>query len=83
MRIYVVQGSTGQYDDHCEWLVKAFKSKDKAKEFVAQANEHAENLKSNRESEYSFSDEAHPMDPNYITDYTGSSYTFHPVELED
>ena len=34
MKIYLVIGSRGEYSDHQEWPIKAFKEKDKAQQFV-------------------------------------------------
>lgn len=35
-KIYVIQGSTGEYSDHIEWMVCAFTDKSKAEQFVLQ-----------------------------------------------
>ena len=33
-KIFIVEGSTGEYSDHSEWLVKAFRDENMAKEFT-------------------------------------------------
>jgi hypothetical protein len=33
-KVFIVEGSTGEYSDHCEWLVKAFLSENCAREFT-------------------------------------------------
>lgn len=44
MLIYVVEGSTGQYSDHQEWLVKAFRDEQDAKNFVMDCTREANKL---------------------------------------
>ncbi len=34
MNIWIVQASSGQYDDYCTWNVKAFTSKEKADKWI-------------------------------------------------
>jgi hypothetical protein len=81
--IYVVEGSTGEYSDHSEWLVKAFTSEDAAKDFVVKADAIARELQSSRQSHLDYWKEKHPMDDKYMSDYTGTHYTYHSVELEE
>lgn len=38
-RVYIVKGSTGQYEDYQTWNAKAFLSKKKAKKFMAKCQE--------------------------------------------
>lgn len=44
MKIYVIIGESGEYSDHCTWLVKAFDSKDKALLFIEMVNAEHKNI---------------------------------------
>lgn len=84
MLIYVVEGATGEYSDHQEWLVKAFKSEAKAKEFVVKCTKEAHKIEA-KAAYFQFDrreDETHSFDPKYRRDYTGVHYTYFSVELE-
>jgi hypothetical protein len=84
MLIYVVEGSTGEYSDHTEWLVKAYKDESKAKAHVVRATEVANKLFQSRESKFSEGEnETNPYDPDMRMDYTGVHYTYFSVELEE
>lgn len=39
MKIYVVRGSTGEYSDRTEWLVRAFYNERQSKEFILELDE--------------------------------------------
>ena len=45
MKIYIVQGETGEYSDRIEWVVCAFKSEEDARECVEQLSVLARLLK--------------------------------------
>jgi hypothetical protein len=82
--IFVVIGSTGEYSDHREWLVRAYASEERAKEAVTHLTQRANEWIQKRESKY---DGGPPegwceLDPNMMIDYSGSTYTFETVELE-
>lgn len=91
MRIYVVFGQTGEWSDHCTWPVKAFKHLDNAKELItkatASANEFFQAVESNEVCKYDLSlqdwAKVNPYDPKFSMDYTGTSYYYTVVELED
>lgn len=98
MRIYVVQGSCGEYSNHEEWLVCAFKEEQKAKDFVIQLTQEAQALVSRYgNSHYSwlygddpdplkFRDESEkelpPNDPHFNFDSSGFNYTYLETDLE-
>jgi hypothetical protein len=82
MKIYIVQGSTGEYSDHIEWIVCAYKDEKKAQEHVVKASEAARQYK----IEYHKSritPETNPYDPQFQMDYTGTNYTVIETELKD
>jgi len=85
MLIYVVEGSTGEYSDHREWPVKAFKDEEKAQAFVRACDAEYRLLKSTRKpkTNYFEDDRTHSLDPNFVEDYTGTNYRYYSVELEE
>jgi len=88
MKIYVVQGSTGEYSDHREWLVKAFKSQEKAQDFVSFLDSKLLELGLKYESVYTHEDmekeeKMMEFDPQFQFDYTGTMYSILEVELEE
>lgn len=85
MRIYIIQGATGEYSDRAEWLVGAFKNEDEAKKFVIEAEEisrvHFINYKAS-ESKFKYSNNATShLDPQFKLDYTGTFYNIIETEL--
>lgn len=91
MKIYVIFGSTGEYSDRTEWPVKAVKDLDRAQEIVTLASEYANTLFAKFENEEvsKHSNEGqelvskNPHDPEMKMDYTGTSYYYTEVELEE
>lgn len=41
MKLYIVLGKSGEYSHHCEWLVKAFASRERAEAFELQCTKAA------------------------------------------
>lgn len=87
-KIYVIEGSTGEYSDRCDWLVKAFTSEAKAEEFVKALDDWLRiNQVSYREgtiADYEIRDELKcPHDPSFRCDYTGTRYHIIECELEE
>lgn len=72
MKIYIVIGTSGEYSDRDEWLVKAYQSGTKAEEHVRQANEFAQNWRS---------EHCYPYLRDYSEDLTG--WNPHDPENED
>lgn len=83
MLIYVVEGSTGEYSDHREWLVRAYRDEDKAKEHVLKATSRANELYAKAGGSYWDIDENNEYDPGMHVDYTGVRYAYYKVELEE
>ena len=86
MKIYIVQGSTGEYSDHMEWPVRAFDSERKAQDFVNKLSEEYRFLKQ-KYGHHGFSwychiEEENMTDPNMRSDYTGTNYSYFEIELE-
>jgi len=88
--IWMVEGSTGEYSDHREWPVKAFRDKAKAERLVVEAQARANEI-ANNQSEFDWSqwydmeEKRHPLtvnefDPNMQVD-SGTHYTCYAVEL--
>jgi len=89
MKIYVIQGSTGEYSDHMEWPVCAFKDEQKAKDFVVQLTKEAQELfaASKHYLEYEYYDSAEvglpPNDPDFNCYYGRFNYVYFEAELKD
>lgn len=81
MRIYVVQGRTGEYGDKCEWNVKAFRTREQAMEFANNANKRAEEIFKSSESKYGPYKGINEFDPFMVIDYTGTGYYYFELEL--
>jgi hypothetical protein len=83
-KIYVVQGSTGEYSDHCEWLVAAFYSEQKAADLVVAATRRANELYAqHKDNTWGIPDGANEHDPMMETDYTGTRYCHFGIEIHD
>lgn len=88
-KIYVVEGSTGEYSDHCEWPVRAFVSEKKAKEFVERVSAEYRKLVNKygnaREARFKMmeKDIKNPLDPNMQIDYTGTNYNYFSIDLDE
>lgn len=77
-------GSTGEYSDHFEWMVKAFYSKEKAEKLVVNADRRAKEIFVQFKNDYrDWQDKVkNEYDPNMQLDYTGTNYHIYEVELE-
>ena len=91
MKIYIVEGSTGEYSDHCEWIVCAFADKTKAEELVLKATERAKKIFAEMESDLQSvwyggdrsGKYVNEFDPGMNMGYTGTYYTYYETELRD
>lgn len=88
MKIYVVQGSTGEYSDNREWLVKAFVNEKRAADLVQKASERAREVFAMRDDNdwYTYPRPErfnNEHDPNMQVDYTGTNYGILEVELDE
>lgn len=83
MKIYIVEGSTGEYSDHVEWVVCAFKNKDNAQELVINASARAREIysKYNTWDVGEREDLKSKYDPKMQMDYTGTNYRIIETEL--
>ena len=84
MQIYLVIGTTGEYEDTYEWVSKAFTSKQVAEQFLKKCNDYTYTapLKANGNKDYY--DEKwieNSPDPKFYCDYTGARYNLEEVEL--
>lgn len=93
-KIYIVFGATGEYSDHKEWPVKAFRSQEKAQAFVIQLTKEARVMlaKYNNSPSYwqhgkDFSRsepfERPPNDPDFDCDYSGVNYYIEETTLDE
>lgn len=89
MTIYIVEGSTGEYSDHTEWPVRAYRTEAAAKEMVelcsAEYRRIAIEMKRLGLDYYDNLPESciHKYDDRMRMDYNGVNYQCYPVELED
>jgi hypothetical protein len=91
-QIFIVQGSTGEYSDHKDWLYKAYYSRDAAIKVAQELNAKLLELCIHRQNEslinyYSTRMEKiktlHEIDPKFCLDHTGSDYTVLPCDIAD
>lgn len=82
MIIYIVFGSTGEYSDHIEWILKAFTDKSAAEDLVANATVEAQEA-IKKYPRYSIPKGANKYDPQMKVDYTGVNYYLVECELVD
>lgn len=80
--IYIVRGSTGEYAERAEWLVKAFSSDQKAAEFVGLVSNEAALIAAARESQW---DEPghNKYDINMQMKNNGTYYNYETLQLEE
>lgn len=85
--IFVVEGATGEYSDHCEWPVAAYSNEEQAKLHVQKATERAKELIAQRGDGYWGWEEKEKQlnewDRSMYVDYTGVNYRYYPVDLLD
>lgn len=78
---YVVSGETGEYSDHCAWMVRVFYDRAEADQFCAELNEWLKTRGFEYDGEHRHDYEAReaaghpPGDPQLRIDYTGASYS--------
>jgi len=88
--IYIVMGSTGEYSDKSEWLVKAFDSEDAAESFAHHLNDNLVSLGVCKYQDPNFNTyyenrdliekTMRQQDPEFQLDYTGTNYIVVAVE---
>lgn len=87
MKIYIIQGSTGEYDSYCEWTVCAYLDENKAAKRVQELNDLIVELDISKYTyQYQFEEafQKHPMgDPDFRIYCTGATYDYYELELYD
>lgn len=88
MTIYVIIGSTGEYSDRDEWLVRGFSTEEKASQFTQRANDMSKEIEREmvRQGTYWYDKDKigeRPLDPNFRIDYTGTEYHCEKVEVDE
>jgi hypothetical protein len=83
MKVFIVEGACGEYDDYVEWPVAAYLVEELAKAHVKGAEEGFLNLK----KIYGFydipNDVKNPYDPSMNVSYTGPKYYYYALEISD
>lgn len=82
--VYVVMGTTGEYGDRSEWLVRAYHTEEAAKGCIDRLTEERQRLppRSYECGEQAFVEEAmRAFDPGFQEDYTGTSWFYQRTEL--
>ena len=82
MEIYIVTGSSGEYDSWRTWNVVAYLDRDKAIEHAENAERRSKEILSQSESPY---DQCckNEFDPHMQMDYTGAAYDCEKVVIAD
>lgn len=93
MKVWIVEGSTGEYEDRQQWIVKAFASEEQAEALQARLNQARLNniLKENQlhyynvteRDDYRIPNELLDLDQNAEVDYTGASYSLYSIDVEE
>ena len=82
VEIYVVEGSTGEYSDHTEWLIAAYLNEEDAKKHVLCATEKAEQLGATENTDVFWDrDGQNEWDPNMQCDYKGVFYNYYKLPI--
>jgi hypothetical protein len=91
MKIYVVEGSCGEYSDHNEWPVHAYTDESIAQTKVKELTEWANEIQLKYDESWdwyeyvsSLSEEEKNKlsDPDFRWDYSGFNYYYYQVELD-
>ena len=86
--IFVIIGETGEYSDRSEWLVRAVRTEDRAQKFIRELeftyrSVQAKGYGSQREKDAATRKCMSKLDPDFSEDYTGTSYYYGEVTIED
>jgi hypothetical protein len=82
MKIYLVEGCTGEYEDHHSWIAKAFKHKPSAVAFKKKLDAICEAFGDVTTQNYSDLGELlRQIDPHGSADYTGVTYDIVPLSV--
>lgn len=86
--MWIVQGSTGEYSDHNEWIAAAFDDEELAKTYVERITalvrsfELRGNTLAQWEQRDRFAQQMRVFDPGFSIDYTGTEYTLYEVTAQ-
>lgn len=83
MKIYIVEGNTGEYSDRVNWLVKAFKTTEKAEAYRDMLHSKLLELKLYERKIDRNVKIMQEYDEQFQCDYTGSEYTILTVEMDE
>jgi hypothetical protein len=78
MKIYIVEGTTGEYSDRMEWIVCAFTNEQKAKAHVEGAAKRAREI-----FLAGYPRQRNEFDPEMQMDYSGTEYFLSETELQE
>jgi hypothetical protein len=82
MKIYLVEGQTGEYDEYSSWIAKAFKRKSSAVAFKKKLDAICETFGDVTIQNYPDLDELlRKVDTHGRTDYTGVTYDIVPLSV--
>lgn len=81
MPIFLVIGVTGEYEDHHEWVVCAYRDIQSAHEHAKRADEEAKKIFQERPKENISSVHKTVLDESMHIDYTGTHYYVEEVVL--
>jgi hypothetical protein len=82
MKIYIVLGSCGEYDDHCEWLVRAYTCRACAEKHVIYANKRTMELYKEYQYPKLYHDQGEDFDAKFQLHYD-TEYRIEEMELEE
>ena len=82
MKIYLVEGQTGEYDDYSSWIAKAFKRKSSAVAFKKKLDAICETFGNVTIENYpDLGELLRQIDPHGSADYTGVTYDIVPLSV--
>lgn len=88
-KVWIVQGSTGEYSDHDEWVICAYRTQEQANTHAVLAAARAREIQKAADGEMVFSWDLERLgmfneyDKDMRIDYTGVNYQVIEVELRD
>lgn len=91
-KVWVVQGSSGEYSDHSEWLVAYYRTEKEAQvcvEFLSVLGREGQKIYEEytkgkiewKESDRRISNLIRPFDSSYSSSYSGTNYNCFEVDL--
>lgn len=80
--IWIVEGSSGAYSDHCSWVVCAYKTEQEAKYHAERAQARSEELERKYDHYFQIPAKANEWDEQELHDYTGTRYIISMIEIK-